>query len=62
MTLHFTIAELDTCRNRACNFMKRGLCFFHLLFCKKCRASLKDLQNSDVFLAAIKKTYRENEA
>lgn len=59
MTLHYSLAELDACRSRRSLFLKRGLCRFHLLFCRKCRASLKDLKDSDEFLAAVRKVCHE---
>jgi len=59
MTLHFSVAELDSYRNRDCRFRKHCLCRLHLLFCRNCRASLKELQVCDDFLASIKKLVRE---
>ena len=62
MNLHFTIAELDACRNKECNLIKRWHCRIHLLFCEKCQSTLQSLKDSDDFLASIKSHINRNEA
>lgn len=51
---HYSLSELERYRNRTLPHLSRFLCWFHLLFCRRCRLRLRRLRADDIFITELR--------
>lgn len=51
---HYSLENLEEYRNRTLPHLSRFLCWFHLLFCKRCQLRLRRLREDDIFVAELR--------
>jgi len=51
---HYSLQELEQYQNRIMPHLSRFRCWFHLLFCKRCRLRLRRLREDDIFVAELR--------
>lgn len=56
--LHYSLEKLEQYRNRIMPHLSRFRCWFHLLFCRRCRLRLRRLRENDIFIAELRITLR----
>lgn len=54
MRRHYSLPELERYRNRIMPHLSRFRCWFHLLFCKRCRLRLCRLREDDELVAELR--------
>lgn len=52
--LHYSLEKLEQYRNRIMPHLSRFRCWFHLLFCRRCRLRLRRLRENDIFIAELR--------
>lgn len=59
MRRHYSLPELERYRNRIMPHLSQFRCWFHLLFCKRCRLRLRRLRENDIFIAELRTALNE---
>lgn len=54
MKRHYSLPELEQYQNRIMPHLSRFRCWFHLLFCKRCRLRLRRLREDDGLIAELR--------
>lgn len=54
MRRHYSLPELEEYRNRIMPRLSRFRCWFHLLFCRRCRLRLRRLREDDELVAELR--------
>lgn len=54
MKTHYSLSELERYRNQTLPHLFRFLCWFHLLFCRRCRLRLRRLRADDIFITELR--------
>ena len=57
--LHYSLEKLEQYRNRIMPHLSRFRCWFHLLFCRRCRLRLRRLRENDIFIAELRTALNE---
>lgn len=56
---HYSLQKLEQYRNRIMPHLSRFRCWFHLLFCRRCRLRLRRLRENDIFIAELRTALNE---
>jgi len=59
MKRHYSLPELEQYQNRIMPHLSRFRCWFHLLFCKRCRLRLRRLREDDGLIAELRTALNE---
>ena len=51
---HYSLQELEQYQNRIMPHLSQFRCWFHLLFCKRCRGRLRRLKEDDELIAELR--------
>lgn len=54
MIRHYSLEKLEEYQNRTLPRLSQFRCWFHLLFCKRCRGRLRRLKEDDIFTAELR--------